>query len=488
MSRTEYARRDSGGDPPPMDIPGPSAAPAGPAALEATAQSMAGTVGDLWNRLASVSSELDSVTGKVGHHVTQFGDIRTATEAMLTVNASIGEAARGADDLGRTVVQEADSSQASLREATTLIRELLGSVGRIEAFLGTLSTTLGRVTEVSREIDTIASQTRLLALNATIEAARAGEAGKGFAVVASEVKALAQQTSNATAHIGETVGQLSGLVGELTRESLDSRDRAASVETATTTLGSVMDALCGQIRSMGRQVGGIVQEAERNESSCRSVANIISGVMQELETESVALSDANKHTAEVMWESQKVVEEAMLAGLKTPDSVFLDLVREGAAAITAAFEAAVSNGTISEADLFDETYRPIPGSDPQQVMTRFTEFTDRILPPIQEPILARNPNILFCVAIDRNAYLPTHNTVYSKPQGKDPVWNAANCRNRRIFNDPTGLAAARNTKPFRLTSYRRDMGGGTFVMCKDLSVPVFLRGRHWGGFRMGYKL
>ena len=70
MSRTEYARRDSGGDPPPMDIPGPSAAPAGPAALEATAQSMAGTVGDLWNRLASVSSELDSVTGKVGHHVT----------------------------------------------------------------------------------------------------------------------------------------------------------------------------------------------------------------------------------------------------------------------------------------------------------------------------------------------------------------------------------------------------------------------------------
>jgi methyl-accepting chemotaxis protein len=97
-------------------------------------------------------------------------------------------------------------------------------------------------------------------------------------------------------------------------------------------------------------------------------------------------------------------------------------------------------------------------------MTRFVGLTDRILPSIQEPLLASNRRIVFCAAVDRNGFLPTHNQKYSHPQGRDPVWNNANCRNRRIFSDRTGLAAARNQKPFLLQTYRRDMGGGQFLV------------------------
>ena len=46
---------------------------------------------------------------------------------------------------------------------------------------------------------------------------------------------------------------------------------------------------------------------------------------------------------------------------------------------------------------------------------------------------------------------------------------------------------AANTKPFLLQTYRRDMGGGNFVLMKDLSSPIFIRGRHWGAFRMGFR-
>jgi methyl-accepting chemotaxis protein len=88
--------------------------------------------------------------------------------------------------------------------------------------------------------------------------------------------------------------------------------------------------------------------------------------------------------------------------------------------------------------------------------------------------------------VDRNGYLPTHNLKFSKPQGRNPEWNAAHCRNRRIFNDRTGLAAGRNEKPFLLQSYRRDMGAGRHVLMKDLSVPILVKGRHWGGLRLGY--
>ena len=46
---------------------------------------------------------------------------------------------------------------------------------------------------------------------------------------------------------------------------------------------------------------------------------------------------------------------------------------------------------------------------------------------------------------------------------------------------------ADNTKPFLLQTYRRDMGGGNFVLMKDLSSPILVRGRHWGAFRMGFR-
>jgi methyl-accepting chemotaxis protein len=62
----------------------------------------------------------------------------------------------------------------------------------------------------------------------------------------------------------------------------------------------------------------------------------------------------------------------------------------------------------------------------------------------------------------------------------------ANCRNRRIFDDRVGLKAGRNTGPFLMQVYRRDMGGGDFVMMKDLSAPITVGGRHWGGLRMAF--
>ncbi len=161
---------------------------------------------------------------------------------------------------------------------------------------------------------------------------------------------------------------------------------------------------------------------------------------------------------------------------------------ETAASIGQLFEQAVDRREIGLSELFDETYQPIDGTDPQQFMTRFVALTDRLLPPIQERLLTTNRRIVFCAAIDRNGFLPTHNQKYSQRQGHDPVWNNANCRNRRIFNDRTGLAAARNKKPFLLQTYRRDMGGGEFLVMEDLSAPIWVKGKHWGGFRFGLNL
>ena len=96
--------------------------------------------------------------------------------------------------------------------------------------------------------------------------------------------------------------------------------------------------------------------------------------------------------------------------------------------------------------------------------------------------------MVFCIASDRNGYVPTHNSRYCQTQRPgDLTWNTANSRWRRIFNDRTGLASARNTRPFLLQTYRRDMGGGRFVLLKEAAAPIVVQGRHWGGLRLAFE-
>lgn len=162
---------------------------------------------------------------------------------------------------------------------------------------------------------------------------------------------------------------------------------------------------------------------------------------------------------------------------------------EAGSALTKIFEQAVARGEVSLDDLFDTAYAEIAGTNPQQYRTRYLDWADRALPPFQEAFLAKEPRLAFSAMVDRNGFLPVHNKVYSHPQRPgDVAWNTANSRNRRIFNDPAGLAAARNTRSYLVQSYARDMGNGNTVMMREIDVPIRVQGRHWGGFRTAYKL
>jgi methyl-accepting chemotaxis protein len=153
------------------------------------------------------------------------------------------------------------------------------------------------------------------------------------------------------------------------------------------------------------------------------------------------------------------------------------------------FEQAVSSGAVSIDALFDTDYVEISGTNPLQHRTRILDWADRALPSFQEAFLAKDPRMVFCVAIDRNGYLPVHNKIYSHPQRPgDVAWNTAHSRNRRIFNDTAGLAAGRNQRTYLIQSYARDMGNGVTVMMREIDVPIRVQGRHWGGFRTAYKL
>lgn len=449
---------------------------------------VASQVGNLGVEAAGIAGQLSEVSARSTIQSEMLSKLTAAAETMISANRNIGSTAQSTKTVTTATTAEVAASQKSIAVAIEHIHTLVEGVGRIEDQLTGLTAALKEVASVAAGIEGIASQTNLLALNATIEAARAGDAGKGFAVVANEVKSLANETRRATLEISDTVKELTDQVDTLQKVGSDNKKMADSAQEGASSISEFFGKINDHLTQIDHEVGSIAEEAHTNLAQCDQVSQDLANLEEGNQQTNSNIRAADQSADKLLKLSESLIETIAESGLETPDTPFIKSVSEKATRISAAFEAAIDSGELTIDDLFDENYQDISGTDPVQKMTKFIALTDRVLPPIQEPALDEDPTIVFCAAVDRNGFLPTHNNKFSAPQRSgEPDWNAGNSRNRRIFDDRTGITAAKNTKPFLLQTYRRDMGGGEFATMKDLSAPITVKGRHWGGLRLAYK-
>ncbi len=460
-----------------------------PSAAEQLVDQLANRIGGLGVELADVAGNVQEVASRVAIQSERFGQLQTTAQTMVAANHQIANASQAVHSAASAAVGEITQSRAAVETAVKHIAELVDAVGRMETRLEQVASALAQVAKVSGSIEAIAKQTNLLALNATIEAARAGAAGKGFAVVANEVKSLAEATRKATHQIGDTVRDLDGQVGNLIVESGDASLRAKSAGEGAAQIQHIIARVQQGFTSVGQEIDGVAKSANSNLEHCDFVIEEVTNLAKGVDLSSGDLKHADERVAKLLELSESLIALIADSGVDTSDTPLIRVVIDTAKRISALFDAAVDRGEMRLEQLMDEKYREIPGTDPRQYMTDYVDYTDRVLPPIQDPIQKSDPRIVFCVAWAKGGYLPTHNPNYRLPQGKDPVWNSANCRNKRLFNDRAVKNVGANTKrPFLLQTYRRDMGGGNFVLMKDLSSPIFIKGRHWGAFRMGIRV
>lgn len=354
-------------------------------------------------------------------------------------------------------------------------RRSVGEVGReVADVVSTLQDVAGAATDITR----IALQTRLVAFNASVEAKRAGTAGAGFSVVADAVKDLATQVESSSKAIMNTVAQLDQRIQVLAAQLTE---KQSTIQAHGLTF---FDALGGVEEGVKR----INQAADESRCTSEMLQALIGNMDSEMGSTRQALGRALTRSESVLGVSERLMEMIATCGVKTADTPYVELAVKVAAQVATALESALRDGKITEQALFDERYRPIQGTSPAQHETAFNGLTDALFPAIQEPALSALPEVVFCIAADRNGYISTHNKAYCHPQRPgDVVWNTAHSRWRRVFNDRTGLASARNTRPFLLQTYRRDMGGGNYVLLKEAAAPIHVNGRHWGGLRLAYK-
>jgi methyl-accepting chemotaxis protein len=438
----------------------------------------------------------------IGNVVNLIAQIARQT-TMLALNSTIeaaraGEAGRGfavvATEVKALAVQTQNATEEITRKIEALQRDAAGSVDAvhrisqaIEAIRPVFDNVNGAVAEQNATTDEMSDN---------------AAAASGFIV---------------------SVGDSAAEIDNATREAERHGESVATAGHAVTTFAQKLKARCAVLLRQGERT----ERREQQKLPCsltieiQTPRGVVSAPVYEISMDGVLISgpDAGKlaqgqdfdATVQDIGRCRIRISGHAKAGAQArferPDTALTERIEdklwaiqddnteavtramEAGAALKKIFENGIDSGAISIEDMFDTDYVEIPGTNPVQYRTRILDWADHALPPFQEAFLAKDKRMAFCVMIDSNGYLPVHNRIYSHPQRPgDVTWNTANSRNRRIFNDPAGLAAGRNQRAYLIQSYARDMGNGNMVMMREIDVPVRVKGRHWGGFRTAYRL
>ncbi|MBR1147853.1 methyl-accepting chemotaxis protein [Bradyrhizobium sp. AUGA SZCCT0431] len=443
--------------------------------------------------------ESSAAIGNVVNLIAQIARQTTLLALNSTIEAArAGEAGRGfavvATEVKALAVQTQNATEEITKKIEALQRDAAGSVDAvhrisqaIELIRPVFDNVNGAVAEQSQTTgemsDNAASASRFIV--------SVGESATEIDIATKEAEAHGESVANAGRAVTTFAQKLKSRCAVLLRQSERQGQRKqeklpCSLKVEIQTPRGLITATVYEISIDGILISG--PDAEKlapNQS--------LDATLPDIGACKIRVSERSKAGAQAQFERpdaalREAIEDKLWA-IHDENTEFVTRAMEAGAALTRIFEQGVASGAISMEDMFDTNYVEISGSNPMQYRTKILDWADRALPPFQEAFLARDKRMAFCAMIDTNGYLPVHNKIYSHPQRPgDVTWNTANSRNRRIFNDPAGLAAGRNQRAYLVQSYARDMGNGNTVMMREIDVPIRVKGRHWGGFRTAYRL
>jgi len=422
-------------------------------ALNATIE--AARAGEAGKGFAVVASEVKSLADQtengISHVESQAGQISTTTRDSVQVVNAVVDAIRDIDAIGTEVARAADEQRAATGEIMSSAAQAADHTGAVADNMKTMMTGVDTTSHTAKRVSDLAT------------------------MVHHEIGALQRRLDVVLAQSH----------GDEDANAVRSRRVPAAIRFTARFGSQTYEGFTGDISVRGAL---LVAPAKQQPSEPQGVVELegIGKLQARVQTESAA--GFHVRFQNLKPRDIRTMEE-VIQSINASDQTYVAIAQEVAAQASRAAEKAVRDRMLTMEDLFSIEYEPIEGTAPLQCMAPHTEMADRVFRPLIEPPLDRDQRIVFCCITDRNGYIAAHNKKYSEPQKPgELVWNTAHCRNRRIFEDRSGILAARNAKPILMQTYPRDMGGGNFIILKELDAPITINGQHWGAVRMALKL
>lgn len=429
--------------------------------------------------VAHLKKQVDVCAAAAEKQTADAQALAQASERVTQLSGGVESAASGIAEMSRRNLVEASTTMAELQQIRERMVRMEATVAEFADTVQRLAEGAKAIGEVGGVIQGIAMQTNLLALNAAIEAARAGEAGRGFAVVANEVRGLAARVNGQTHEITARSQAMIELVDSTQKGTASIREGTSASAEEVGRAVQRFDSFVADFKSMASMVDRIVTSIGE-----------MAGVNRQMNTSIGDVAGSAHKVHELMRQSARQVEElrtstedmqSALAQFRTGGSVFdslIDATRQLRDDTTRCLERHAAAGL----DVFDHAYRRIEGSNPPRFHTTYDDKVEPALREIFDRTLGSLDGCSYALAVDCNGYAPAHNSAFSMAPTGNYETDLAKCRNKRIFDDPVGRKLASNQQPFLFQSYLRDTG----EVVNDLSMPIYVRGRHWGAVRVGF--
>ena len=444
---------------------------------------------------SEVTLGCSDVSGLVQSVLASSEKLRAEHTALLgtvaTLNEDQDQVAQACEE-SRLLSQQAIGQ---LAQGTNHIRASLAEIGNLLALVDTLTqhvtgfaAAMGQVKQCSLDIDQIAETTNILSLNAAIEAARAGQAGRGFAVVANEVKTLAGKTRKATDEITRTIDAL----GSEAEHVVSQIEKGVKVrDEARNSVSRIEETIVG--------VSEMVGEVDRQNDQIAQATGAISGHVGRLQQALASFNDAARDNEGKLGRAQDrmgeleemasvMFDQVVHAGLAPGDSAMVERARTAADEVTALALAALDNGSLTEAALFDDDYKEVSGTNPQLYRNRFCDWADANWRPVLDRVKASDPNIVATVCDDRNGFLPTHLTDRSRKPTGNYEHDLQYCRNGRMIFNAIDRRIKASDAAYSMAVYRYEGDGQQYRVVRLASVPIVINGRRWGDYEISYAL
>lgn len=433
------------------------------------------------------------VAGVVEAVIASSKNLRSEHEALAeTVRALEADQSKvaQASDEARLLSERAIER---LNEGTALIQSSLGQIAGLIELVDTLgqhvtsfSAAMEQVRRSAQDIDNIAETTNILALNATIEAMRAGDAGRTFAVVAAEVKSLASDTRKATEEIAATIDALGGeaeeVIGRIeagSKASGEARASVARIESSLANVGSLVEEVDKQNDVIARSTGTISDHVDK-------VQRVLTSYDAAARSNEDRLHGAHRKMEDLEITASEMFDRIVHAGLSPEDSAMVVAAQSMMQDLAAHTEAALARGTITMSALFDTDYQPVPGTNPPLFRTRLTDWAHAEWRPFLDRAKAGDARVLAAACTDMNGFLPTHLTERSRNPTGDVAHDTQFCRNGRIMMEAIDRKAKVSAAPYMMAVYRQENDGNSYVVVRNVYVPLVLGGKRWGDFELAY--